>query len=309
MSDVQQGPDWWLASDGKWYPPTSTPAAPAPPPGYASPGAPPPGFASPAGPPPGPPPGAPPGFGAPPPFAAQGAPAYPSAPGWAPAGPGGPLRVSPGLSGTLQGFFWATGAMALVAALLTFAARSSFAGLENGGFEDLVDWADQHDGATALAGFTYVLWVVVFILLIIWTYKAHTVTQQLWSGERTWARGWSVGAWFIPIANVVLPKLVLTEIEKIAAAPRQGGRTSPEWRSQSTSGIGWVWWILLVIGLAGAGVGTGLLGPDDELLFKSEDEILRGYLVMGLGLLVWAVSCVFGALFIRRMGKEFARPA
>jgi hypothetical protein len=21
MSDVQQGPDWWLASDGKWYPP------------------------------------------------------------------------------------------------------------------------------------------------------------------------------------------------------------------------------------------------------------------------------------------------
>lgn len=25
MSDIQQGPDWWLASDGRWYPP----AAPA----------------------------------------------------------------------------------------------------------------------------------------------------------------------------------------------------------------------------------------------------------------------------------------
>jgi hypothetical protein len=33
MSDTQQGPDWWLASDGKWYPPqdaTPTPTPPAP---------------------------------------------------------------------------------------------------------------------------------------------------------------------------------------------------------------------------------------------------------------------------------------
>lgn len=33
MSDASQGPDWWLASDGKWYPPTSaTQAMPPPPP-------------------------------------------------------------------------------------------------------------------------------------------------------------------------------------------------------------------------------------------------------------------------------------
>ena len=36
MSDVSQGEGWWLASDGKWYPPASAPpsiAAPVPP-GY-----------------------------------------------------------------------------------------------------------------------------------------------------------------------------------------------------------------------------------------------------------------------------------
>jgi uncharacterized membrane protein YhaH (DUF805 family) len=32
MSDRQLGDDWWLASDGKWYPPQSHPDAPAPPP-------------------------------------------------------------------------------------------------------------------------------------------------------------------------------------------------------------------------------------------------------------------------------------
>jgi hypothetical protein len=29
MSDQQQGPDWWLASDGKWYPPQSASPPPA----------------------------------------------------------------------------------------------------------------------------------------------------------------------------------------------------------------------------------------------------------------------------------------
>jgi hypothetical protein len=28
MSDVSQGPGWWLASDGKWYPPHTAPQAP-----------------------------------------------------------------------------------------------------------------------------------------------------------------------------------------------------------------------------------------------------------------------------------------
>ncbi len=30
MSEVQQGPGWWLASDGKWYPPDQAPPVPAP---------------------------------------------------------------------------------------------------------------------------------------------------------------------------------------------------------------------------------------------------------------------------------------
>src|SRR5687768_14546126 len=55
MSDVSQGPGWWQASDGKWYPPTAkpgtAPAAPprAPDPSYRPPTVPP----SPYGPPPG----------------------------------------------------------------------------------------------------------------------------------------------------------------------------------------------------------------------------------------------------------------
>jgi hypothetical protein len=45
MSDVSQGPGWWQAADGKWYPPApqQPPAPPAPPapPTFQAPGAPP----------------------------------------------------------------------------------------------------------------------------------------------------------------------------------------------------------------------------------------------------------------------------
>ena len=39
MSDVSQGPGWWQASDGKWYPPASAPAAYQPEPTYPPPAA------------------------------------------------------------------------------------------------------------------------------------------------------------------------------------------------------------------------------------------------------------------------------
>ena len=32
MSDTSQGPGWWLASDGRWYPPEAKPGVPLPPP-------------------------------------------------------------------------------------------------------------------------------------------------------------------------------------------------------------------------------------------------------------------------------------
>lgn len=56
MSDVSQGPGWWIASDGKWYPPEQHPDYRPPPPptapGGAFPPMPPPGVpASPTGPP------------------------------------------------------------------------------------------------------------------------------------------------------------------------------------------------------------------------------------------------------------------
>ncbi len=105
MSDTPQGPDWWQASDDKWYPPPR-PAMPGQPdvasaaPAMAPPGGPPPGgppMAPPAGPPSGPQgPGPGPGFG-PPGVPSGGYPASgPPSGGFPPGGPPSPYGMPPG---------------------------------------------------------------------------------------------------------------------------------------------------------------------------------------------------------------------
>jgi hypothetical protein len=44
MSNIAHGPGWWLASDGRWYPPEQHPSFRAPPPPYGSVSTPPPTY-------------------------------------------------------------------------------------------------------------------------------------------------------------------------------------------------------------------------------------------------------------------------
>ena len=126
MSDVSQGPGWWLASDGKWYSPEQTP-----------------GYAAPVGP-------------AAPPYS----PADPmTGPSYAPP-PGAPLYGYPPMTGSPYGypsvktnglavaamvcsfFFWVYGIGAVLGIVFGFIARSQIR--RSGG--------TQQGGGMALAG-------------------------------------------------------------------------------------------------------------------------------------------------------------
>lgn len=300
MSDVQQGPDWWLASDGKWYPPQSRPVPPPPP------IAPPPQAAPATHPyavPPPPYPGPPTQFSVPPPPS-------PSAPGPWPAAAGfaQPASLSPALTGWLQGLMWATAAIAVIAGLVGFAALGTFedymdarAGSASE-FQAFDDWVDLDDAFAGVGGFAFLLWIAVFVVMLVWMNKAHKATQWLQPGPRKWSSGWTVGAWFIPFANFVIPKMVMNEIERIARAPRFSGAVNPAWRQQSTLAIGWLWWILVAIGLVLTSVGSGLRDAEEF----NADDIRASYACQSIGLLVGAVGLAFGAVYMRRVGRRLS---
>jgi hypothetical protein len=301
MSDFQVQPDWWLASDGRWYPPSAQPGYPVSsmpptvPSGY---GSTPTGYGS-----------VPPGYGSYPP---QGWSSGPYGP--APAYPTMLLQVrptvSPVLAGWLQGLFWATGALAALAALLGFYALPKFNEFWDAPADSRAEarahdaWIDADGAFGAAQGFMMLAWIAVFVLLLVWMHKAHRATQTLAPGPRQWSQGWTIGGWFIPLAQLVLPKLVLNEIERIATAARSGGFVTPNWRAQSTSALGWLWWISYAVGIVLNFTGSGTM-PTEEFGY-SPDDVRTGYTLQSIGLIVAAVSCVLGGLFVRQLSRRLS---
>jgi hypothetical protein len=211
------------------------------------------------------------------------------------------MTVSKGLSGTLQGFMWAAGAISVLVALLSLGGLAAFNDYWDApqSFQAMRDVADADNAINGACVLMLLVAIVVLVLIIVWSNKAHKASQSLARGTRTWTSGWTVGAWFIPVANWVIPKLVLNEIERIALAPRDETRLLAEWQGRPTIPIGWFWWLLFVPGWLIAGFGFNLF----DALGGSAGSWRAGYIMLAVGALMLAASAVFGALYVRRISK------
>lgn len=250
MSDVAQAPDWWLASDGKWYPPQSRPVS-------------------------------------------------------APVGrrPG----LAPALSGWMQGLLWAAGAVYGIHALLVFAVFGASTNYESDpGLDTLVSWSDLEDTANGWLTIAQVTALAVFVLIIIWGFQAHKAAETLSPGRRSWGRSWSIAGWFIPLANAVIPFLVISETQKIGDANRRGGIADPNWKRNSrVSPLGLVWWIVF-IGSWVIGSISGGLTPSGDSLSADLSTYQASYLLGALASALRAASGVLGALYVRSVARTLS---
>jgi eukaryotic-like serine/threonine-protein kinase len=271
VADHQLGPGWWLASDGRWYPPHLAGRASAP---------------------------------------ASIGPAT-----WAGSrGPGtavadhGRRAVAGGLGGTVQGFFWAVSGLALVAAVCSVVAMVAFDAWWDTPIgsvaeaEALDDWVTADDAFALFAGACYLAALVEFILLVVWTYQAHAATAELSPGPRSWSSGWAVGAWFVPVANLLLPKLVLNEVERISLAPRAGGAVQYGWQRRAVLAVGWWWWVPYVAGLVVTTIGAGI-GDDVD---SSAGEVRMSYVLTAVGFAAVAAGAACGVFYVRRIGRRLS---
>jgi hypothetical protein len=82
--------------------------------------------------------------------------------------------------------------------------------------------------ATAPAGIAWLLW----------QHRAHENLRALGVGGLSYSPGWAVGWWFIPIANLVLPYLVMLELWR-ASEPKG----TPGWLRERIAALLPLWWI------------------------------------------------------------------
>jgi Domain of unknown function (DUF4328) len=84
--------------------------------------------------------------------------------------------------------------------------------------------------AGVLAGVALISYLAAGIAFVTWLHRARLNLDAFGVGELRWSPGWTVGAWFVPVANLVIPLLVVNEVDK-ATAVRASAVTE--------SGIGW----------------------------------------------------------------------
>ena len=199
MADRPRDDTWWIASDGKWYPPTLHPDPTIPP-------------------------------------VAEDDPATSTT---------GSTAVPALLSRVLTSSLVATSAAFALAAFFGFQHGSQ---LRSG--ETLVDGRsgteDLFLGWSSIALFAL---VVTGAVVLAWTFRTSKAFDMRGATHRRWRGAWTIGAWFIPLASFILPKLVFNELEKIAQVPFTGDAIGDRWKEESRSAIGDLWWLLWVTGL------------------------------------------------------------
>src|SRR4051812_7498049 len=73
-----------------------------------------------------------------------------------------------------------------------------------------VDAADARIGLYAIGSF--VVLVGASIAFIAWFYRAYMNIERLGARDLRASKGWSIGAWFVPILNLVRPKQLMDDI-------------------------------------------------------------------------------------------------
>jgi hypothetical protein len=212
--------------------------------------------------------------------------------------------LSGALSVWLQVLLCAAGLFAAVAGLGGFWAAAASDDYFTNSYSSIDEWVRAEDLTETFLGLFYVSSIAVFVLLIIFLFRAHKSCETIWKGPRKWSRGWTVGAWFIPFANAIITPMVWVETDRIASARRHDGLVAEDWRKIAVKKMIVVWWSLYAVGqtlLFAFGTANGETTAIDDY---------AGFMRAGsIGSFLVAASCVLAALSVRRIGRALSPSA
>ena len=150
------------------------------------------------------------------------------------------------------------------------------------------------NGSSSIFGLTQLAIIVVFI---VWMYRAAKNNEALGRQSPRFGPGWSIGAWFLPLANLVIPVLIMQDLWRGAAPEvRRGVR---DWRAGSGSILVGFWWAALIGSfLRFSYSGSGLHDRG------SLDDIENSNTVALVGVVITVVAAVLAILLVRALTRR-----
>ncbi|MER6448735.1 DUF4328 domain-containing protein [Streptomyces venezuelae] len=160
---------------------------------------------------------------------------------------------------------------------------------------------DQADRLAGRAGmFQGQLAIVTGIVFIVWFHRVRTNAEVFAPGADRLPHGWAIGAWFVPLANLLLPYRIAMATWVSSTPPGADGRHR---RFRLT--LVTLWWATFVLAKILAWYGGMTYGRAEttEAVRDAATTILAGDVLD-------IVAAVFAVLFVRRLtAMQHARAA
>ncbi|GGY08303.1 DUF4328 domain-containing protein [Streptomyces anandii] len=140
--------------------------------------------------------------------------------------------------------------------------------------------------------------LVTGVVFIAWFYQARVNAEHFAQDVCTMARGWAIGAWFVPVGNLWLPYRVASEMWHASAQSTSDG----SWRTVSKAPVN-AWWALVIASVAVGRVGSAATDAATTLA-----GLRHAVALTALGDLLNAVAAVLAIVFVRRLTRMQQAP-
>jgi hypothetical protein len=193
--------------------------------------------------------------------------------------------------GLRTGLTWLLGVVALASVLAAVAHvhRSGVIDRVRAGTASLreAQRADGLVGATSVA--VLALTLMAAIVFIVWQWRTAKNALSLRRVDPRYGPGWSIGSWFIPFANLVIPFQIMQDLWRSADA-----RSAPDtWRSGPRSAlIGW-WW--------GAFIVAGLISRTSSVDGGSLSDLQAAEMRASVGAVLAAIAAILAIAVVRSL--------
>jgi len=153
-----------------------------------------------------------------------------------------------------------------------------------------------------LAGIDALWLVVAGGLFIAWLYRARLNLEAAGVTGFRWARGWAIGGWLVPLAGLVIPYLVVSEVATGSDPRRQWWQRADQPERRSVLVVGW--WAAWV----SSSVVAWLAVRFDSSTADTAQQMLAGrtvsLLLSGLGLGTTCLAALLAALVVLRSTRH-----
>lgn len=205
-------------------------------------------------------------------------------------------RSSRGLTAVLPLLFAADAVAALIAVFALVKRLGVLNDIENNGLSvDVInrdsDAVDLANGAT-LTLFILSLVTAIFFITCMWRVAKNN--EALGRQQPRLGPGWAIGGWFIPIANLVIPVLVMQDLWRGSdpSVPRGDMR----WKIGPRSAlVGW-WWGLLLLSFVRV-----TFGGQDRERSRTVSDVRTNTTFVLIGMAFTVAAAVLAILIVRRI--------